>query len=358
MTDRPVLVVAGARPNFVKVAPILAELDRRHVANLLVHTGQHYEAAMSERIFADLGMREPDVNLEVGSAPHAVQTARIMEAFEPVLEAADPSWVVVVGDVNSTMACALVAAKTPASVAHVEAGLRSGDRAMPEEINRIVTDRVSDLLLAPSDDAVRNLEAEGADPNSIVLVGNVMVDSLLANLDRARALGTPEQLGLRPGGFGLLTLHRPSNVDDPRHLGELLEAVVATAGELPIVYPAHPRVRQALAGLAVPATIRVIEPVGYLEAIGLQAGARLVLTDSGGLQEESTVLGVPCLTLRTSTERPVTISEGTNELVGVDPAAISAAVARVLREPPPPRRPALWDGHAAVRVVEALLERR
>jgi len=349
----PVLLVAGARPNFVKVAPLLAELDRRGLDAHLVHTGQHYDPAMSDVFFDELGMRQPDEHLQVGSASHAVQTARVMEAFEPVVERVRPAWIVVVGDVNSTMACALVAAKSGSPLAHVEAGLRSGDWAMPEEVNRVVTDRVSDLLLAPSADAVATLRAEGFDDARVRLVGNVMVDSLLANLDRARQLAPAARLGLT-GGYALLTLHRPSNVDDPNHLAALLGAVGRL--DLPVLYPVHPRARAAVEATPLPPNVRAVAAVGYLESIGLQADARLVLTDSGGIQEETTVLGIPCLTLRDTTERPITVDEGTNEVVGTDPDAVVAAAQRVLARPPAARHPALWDGRAAERVVDALLE--
>jgi len=352
---RPVMLVAGARPNFVKLAPVLRELDRRRVPNVLVHTGQHYDAAMSDVFFDELGIRPPEHHLDVGSASHAVQTARIMEAFEPIVEQLRPGWVVVFGDVNSTVACALVAAKLGVRVAHVEAGLRSGDWSMPEEVNRLVTDRLSHLLLSPSADGVANLRAEGYGDDRIELVGNVMVDSLLANVERARARPVLADLGLEPGGYALLTLHRPSNVDDPGVFGGIMGSIAKLAVDLPVVYPVHPRARPALDALGAPTGLLAVEPVGYLDAVALQASARLVLTDSGGLQEETTVLGVPCLTLRTTTERPITIDEGTNELVGVDPAAIDAAVRRVLASPPPARRPALWDGHAAGRIVDAVL---
>ena len=356
MTSSPILLVAGARPNFMKVAPVLAELDRRGLPTELVHTGQHYDPAMSDVFFDELGIRAPDHHLEVGSASHAVQTARIMEAFEPVVLATKPEWVLVAGDVNSTVACALVAAKLGVRVGHIEAGLRSGDWAMPEEINRVVTDRLSDLLLAPSPDGVDNLRGEGYPDERIRLVGNVMVDTLLLNLERARRRPVLADHGLRPNEYALLTLHRPSNVDDPRTLEGILDAVGCIAAQVPVVYPAHPRAQAALRGLTVPAGIAVIDPVGYLDSIALQASARLVLTDSGGLQEETTVLGVPCLTLRTTTERPVTISEGTNLLVGVEPEAIVRAAEAVLADPPPPRRPVLWDGKAAERIVDALVE--
>lgn len=347
----PVVLVVGARPNFMKIAPLQAELDRRGVPSVLVHTGQHYDSAMSDVFFDELGIRPPDHHLEVGSASHAVQTARIMEAFEPVVLSHRPSWVVVPGDVNSTMACSLVAAKLGAPVAHLEAGLRSGDWTMPEEINRVVTDRVSSLLLAPSDDAVDNLRAEGFPEAAIAMVGNIMADTLLANLERARARPLLADLGLEPGSYGMVTLHRPSNVDDPDVLGKLITVLEQVAATTPLVWPVHPRVPDAL---SLSPAIRAIDPLGYLDAIALQAGARLVLTDSGGVQEETTVLGVPCVTLRTTTERPITLSHGTNQLVGTEPDAILRAVDRILAGEITGRRPALWDGATAGRVVDAL----
>jgi UDP-N-acetylglucosamine 2-epimerase (non-hydrolysing) len=277
-----------------------------------------------------------------------------MEAFEPVVLAEQPSWVVVPGDVNSTLACSLVAAKLGVRVAHLEAGLRSRDWAMPEEVNRVVTDRVSDLLLAPSADAVENLTAEGYPDTAVALVGNIMADTLLGNLERARARPTVAALGLEPGGYGLVTLHRPSNVDDPKVLGRLLAVLGEIGAELPLVWPVHPRVRATLDALRVPDAITRIDPVGYLDSVALQAGARVVLTDSGGVQEETTVLGVPCVTLRTTTERPITLTEGTNQLVGTDPDAIRAAVARALAGEVAGRHPDLWDGRTASRVVDAL----
>ena len=323
---------------------------------LLVHTGQHYDAAMSDVFFEELGLRAPDRFLGVGSGSHAEQVARVMVAFEPLLDEVQPEVVVVVGDVNSTMACALVAAKAGTLVAHVEAGLRSRDWAMPEEINRVVTDRVSDYLLASSPDAVDNLRSEGYRPDQIHLVGNVMIDTLLANVDRARRRPVLDDLGVSAGGYGLVTLHRPSNVDHPEMLARLVGALGAVAEECPLVFPVHPRTRRQLATTDVPRGIALLEPTGYLDFIALEAGARLVLTDSGGIQEETTVLGVPCLTLRESTERPITIEEGTNQLVGCDPERIVAAARAVLRVGVAPRRPALWDGKAGQRVAQVLLE--
>lgn len=349
-----VLLVAGARPNFMKIGPVQAELDRRGIPSILVHTGQHYDPAMSDVFFEELNIRHPDHHLEVGSGSHAVQTARIMESFEPVLEAERPDWVVVPGDVNSTLACSLVAAKAGVRVAHLEAGLRSRDWEMPEEINRVVTDRISDLLLAPSPDAVENLHAEGVPDHRIALVGNVMADTLLSNLDRAKARGIVDQLGLTPGGYALLTLHRPSNVDEPAELASRLDVIAKVAAETPVVWPVHPRTRRILDGIDLPPEVRTIDPVGYLDSIALQASARMVLTDSGGMQEETTVLGVPCVTLRTTTERPITLTHGTNQLAGTDPEAILGAVDRILRGEIEARRPELWDGRAAARTVDAL----
>lgn len=352
--DRPVMLVAGARPNFMKIAPVQAELDRRGLPSVLVHTGQHYDEAMSDIFFEELAIRPPDHHLEVGSASHAAQTARIMEAFEPVVEKERPAWVLVPGDVNSTMACSIVAAKMGVRVAHLEAGLRSRDWSMPEEINRVVTDRVSDLLLAPSADAVENLRAEGYPPDQVALVGNIMADTLLSNLDRARSRPILSDLGLSAGSYGLVTLHRPSNVDDRAHLAALLDTLTEISTTTPLVWPVHPRARPALSTLELPRSITTIDPVGYLDSVALQADAALVLTDSGGMQEETTVLGVPCVTLRTTTERPITVSQGTNQLVGTDPAAITAAVERIREGKIQGRRPEFWDGATATRVVDAL----
>ena len=351
-----VVCIAAARPNFMKIAPVLVALDDAGAETVLVHTGQHYDEAMSQVFFEELDIRKPDEHLGVGSGSHAEQTARVMVAFESLLTTLFADVVVVVGDVNSTLACAIVAAKSGLLVAHVEAGLRSRDWGMPEEVNRVVADRVSDYLFAPSADAVDNLRAEGYREDQIHLVGNVMVDTLLRNVERARARGLPPDLGLQPGGYALLTLHRPSNVDDPATLSRLLGALGEVAREIPIIFPAHPRTRERLAGLEVPAGIVLTEPRGYLDFLALQADAKLVLTDSGGIQEETTALGVACLTLRETTERPITVSEGTNRVVGTDPLAIVEGARAALRGEVVPRCPALWDGAAASRIARVIVD--
>jgi UDP-N-acetylglucosamine 2-epimerase (non-hydrolysing) len=349
-----VVCVAGARPNFVKIKPVIDALEARSIEVVLVHTGQHYDPAMSKVFFDELGIRAPDRHLDVGSATHAQQTAAVMVGFEPVVAELRPDVVVVVGDVNSTMAAALVAAKAGRAVAHVEAGLRSGDWTMPEEINRVVTDRVSHYLFASSPDAVENLRAEGVPESRVHLVGNVMIDTLIANLARAQARPTLDRLGLRRGAYGVVTLHRPANVDDPQMLTSLLGALGEVGSHCPLILPAHPRAAAALEAFGLPPTVRIIPPLGYLDFLALQAGARLVLTDSGGVQEETTVLGVPCLTLRDNTERPLTVTEGTNTVVGRDPTRIVTEARRILRDGVPRRRPALWDGHAAERIADVL----
>lgn len=361
-----VLVVAGARPNFMKVAPILAVLRRRGHGTLLVHTGQHYDAAMSEAFFRDLDMAPPDHHLEVGAGSHAEQTARVMERFDAVLVAERPDWVVVVGDVNSTVATALVTAKRRPELrcrlAHVEAGLRSGDWRMPEEVNRVVTDQLSDLLLTHSPEADGHLAAEGIDPVRVKFVGNVMIDSLFATVERARADAPWRDHQLQPNGYGLVTLHRPSNVDDPDRLAALVEGLGIVSQRLPLIWPVHPRARARLdaIGLAIPPLLQLIDPLGYCEMAGMLDGSAVVITDSGGLQEESTALGVPCVTLRESTERPVTVSEGTNRMVPWPPTAdgIVTTVAAALNAGRGPGsragRPLGWDGAAAERIVDAL----
>lgn len=354
-----VLCVAGARPNFPKLKPVLDGFEARGCATTFVHTGQHYDAALSDVFLDELGIRAPDHALEVGSGKHGEQTARIMSAFEPIVELLEPDVVVVAGDVNSTVACALVAAKLGCLVAHVEAGLRSRDWAMPEEVNRVVTDRLSDYLLAPSADAVDNLVAEGYRDDQIHLVGNVMIDTLLANRERAvaRLPQLRAQLDVAGDRYGLATLHRPSNVDDPGQLAKLLGALARLSSEVPILLPVHPRTKLTI-GAAVdslPDTLRLVEPFGYLDFLALQSEAAVVLTDSGGIQEETTALGVPCLTLRESTERPITMSEGTNELVGTSPERIVEAGLRVLRDGVEARRPALWDGKAGERIADVII---
>ena len=350
-----VMCVAGARPNFMKVKPVLDALERRGLPTVLVHTGQHYDEAMSDVFFRDLGLRTPDHHLDVGSGSHAEQTAAVMVAFEPLVAEVAPDAVLVVGDVNSTVACALVAAKAGTLLGHVEAGLRSRDWSMPEEINRVVTDRLSDHLFAPSADAVDNLMEEGARPDQVHLVGNVMVDTLLANLERARAGGTLERLGLEPGAYGVVTLHRPANVDDIAVLGGIVSALQEVARLVPLVFPVHPRTAAALGELAQSPGLHVIEPARYLDFIALEADAALVLTDSGGVQEETTVLGVPCITLRENTERPVTVTEGTNTVVGRDPARILTAARAALGATRRPCTVQFWDGHAGDRIVDALV---
>ncbi|HZW29640.1 MAG TPA: UDP-N-acetylglucosamine 2-epimerase (non-hydrolyzing) [Isosphaeraceae bacterium] len=352
------VVVAGARPNFMKIAPLMWEIQRRDgVAAYLVHTGQHYDERMSRLFFEELAIPRPDVDLGVGSASHAVQTAEVMKRFEPVVLEQRPDAVLVVGDVNSTIACALVAVKLGVPVAHVEAGLRSFDRTMPEEINRILTDAISQWLFVTERSGVENLRREGIPADRIFLTGNVMIDTLLACRELSRRSTIREDLHLAGREFGVLTLHRPANVDEPGVLGGILAAIGRIQRELPIVFPVHPRTRKALESqnlAALPGLI-VTEPLGYLDFMKLLAEARLVLTDSGGIQEETTVLGVPCLTLRNNTERPVTIDQGTNRLVGLDPQRIVAAATRVLLEPPGAGRvPDLWDGRAAARIIDVL----
>ncbi|OFX23276.1 MAG: UDP-N-acetylglucosamine 2-epimerase [Anaeromyxobacter sp. RBG_16_69_14] len=363
MSGRPkILHVVGARPNFMKIAPVMQAVARAGFADQkLVHTGQHYDIAMSDVFFTDLGMPVPDIHLGVGSGSHAEQTAKVLVGFERVCLDERPDLVVVAGDVNSTLACSLDCAKLRIPCAHVEAGLRSFDMEMPEEVNRIVTDRLCEILLTPSPDADENLRQEGTDPARIFRVGNVMIDTLLAHLPKARAAGPQARMGVEPGRYGVLTLHRPSNVDDPKVFGGLVEALGEIQRHLPMVFPVHPRTRRRMEDfglgprVAALAGLRLCEPLGYLEFLGLTADAKLVLTDSGGLQEETTALGIPCLTIRENTERPVTVSEGTNTLVGVDPRRIVEEAMRALSGPGKAGRvPALWDGGASERIAEVL----
>jgi UDP-N-acetylglucosamine 2-epimerase (non-hydrolysing) len=355
-----ILLVAAARPNFMKVAPVWRALNATGRFQLtLVHTGQHYDENMSKVFFDELGLPRPDIDLGVGSGTHAEQTARVMLAFEPALQGADPGLVVVVGDVNSTLACALVACKRGVPVAHVEAGLRSFDRTMPEEINRLVTDSLSDLLFTTSPEARDNLLREGVDDRKIHFVGNVMIDSLRDYELVAEKSPVLRTLGLSAGNYGLVTLHRPSNVDDMARLTRLLDALGEIARDCPLVFPVHPRTRQAIAraGYEVRgAGMRLIDPVGYLDFLKLMKYSSLVLTDSGGIQEETTALGIPCLTIRDNTERPVTVTLGTNRLVGTDTARIVAEARDVLRHDVREARiPDLWDGKAAPRIAQVIV---
>ncbi|MBY0527658.1 MAG: UDP-N-acetylglucosamine 2-epimerase (non-hydrolyzing) [Gemmataceae bacterium] len=351
-----IVAVVGARPNFMKIAPLMWEIRRRHdIQAYLVHTGQHYDARMSQLFFEELGIPRPDVNLEVGAGTHAVQTAEVMKRFEPVLHEQKPDAVLVVGDVNSTLACALTAAKRDVPVAHVEAGLRSFDRSMPEEINRVVTDAISHWLFVSETSGLAHLRREGIADARVYFVGNVMIDTLLVSRQRSESSPVLEELDLADRPYAVLTLHRPAGVDDPEVFGGLLTAIQRLQRELPVVFPVHPRTRKALDGRALPRNLRLTDPLGYLDFLKLMAHARLVLTDSGGIQEETTVLGVPCLTLRSNTERPATIEQGTNQLVGLDPERIITAALQVLAAPPQQRRvPEKWDGRAAKRIVDIL----
>jgi UDP-N-acetylglucosamine 2-epimerase (non-hydrolysing) len=374
------VLVAGARPNFMKVAPLVHAIERRNslctdtsapsgssnskfdrhskLSYSLVHTGQHYDAAMSDVFFKELGIPQPHVNLGVGSGSHAVQTANVMVGFEKVCLQERPDWVVVFGDVNSTVACTLVAVKLGIRVAHVEAGLRSFDRTMPEEINRLVTDSIADLLLTPSGDASENLHREGVSDSKIVLVGNIMIDSLVANLEKAQQSNALDRFSVQPGAFVYVTLHRPANVDDRASLTAIANELKKLSHRLPVVFPVHPRTRKMFSEFGIEWAqcngFRLADPVGYHDSVCLTRHARLVLTDSGGLQEESTWFRTPCLTLRPNTERPVTISLGSNRLTNV--ARLPGDLDEMLSNAPrlgcvPP----LWDGQTAGRILDALL---
>jgi UDP-N-acetylglucosamine 2-epimerase (non-hydrolysing) len=363
--------IVGARPNFIKIAPLLRQM-RQHaeISPLLVHTGQHYDARMAGLFFQDLQIPTPDVSLEVGSGSHSYQTAEVMKRLEPMLEQVRPDIVLVVGDVNSTLAAALTAAKLSIPVAHVEAGLRSFDRTMPEEINRLVTDAVSDYLFVTEESGRQNLLREGVEERKIFLVGNVMIDSLEESRQLWARSTMHDRLGLTKGRYGVVTLHRPSNVDNTATLQGLMGALAEVARELPIIFSVHPRTRKHLEVLeGVAPTFRDgdhitptngivwLDPLGYLDFMALVASARIVLTDSGGLQEETTILGIPCLTLRQNTERPVTVTHGTNRVVGMSPEKIIEAALRVLESPNPLLSPPpLWDGKASPRIVAVLLK--
>ncbi len=356
-----VLNVVGARPNFMKIAPVVEALRQAGVPQYLVHTGQHYDEKMSRLFFEELGIPVPDVNLEVGSGSQAMQTAEVMRRFEPVLLSTKPDIVVVVGDVNSTLACALVASKLGIPVAHIEAGLRSFDRSMPEEINRVLTDCISDLLFVSEPSGMTNLSHEGVAKEKVHSVGNVMIDTLLRHRAAAENSDIHARLGLKAAErYALVTLHRPSNVDNPEKLRGLFGALATVSRDLTVVFPMHPRTRKNAVEAGLEREFQCLtttDPLGYLDFLHLMSRAAVVITDSGGIQEETTVLGVPCLTVRENTERPVTISEGTNTLIGTNPEAMLRAVSQVLRGPRRAgRTPALWDGQAAQRIVAILVE--
>ena len=348
--------VVGARPNFMKAAPVIRALETRHVAQTVIHTGQHYDAGLSDVFFRDLGLPEPEINLGVGSGTQAGQTAALMVALEGAFGTVDPGLVVVYGDINSTMAAALVASKTGRAIAHVEAGLRSFDDTMPEEINRRVTDLLSDLLFVTSPEGVDNLERMGVASERIHFVGNPMIDTLLANLDRFDAAAMRERLEL-PERYAVATMHRPANVDDPDDAAGIVAMLQGVAEQVPLVLPLHPRGRPVLerAGLVSNDRLRVIEPLGYIDFLSLVRGAAVVVTDSGGIQEETTILGVPCLTVRPNTERPITVTHGSNQLV--EPGEVVAVVGRILEDgaDAPKARPPLWDGHAGGRIADVMV---
>lgn len=363
MTRKVVHLIAGARPNFMKIAPLHRELGNENWCDVkLIHTGQHYDANMSEAFFRDFGLPDPDIHLNVGSGSHGEQTGRIMIAYEQTCWACRPDWIIVVGDVNSTIACALVGAKLQIPVAHLEAGLRSGDRSMPEEINRVVTDAISDVLWTPSEDANANLYAEGVSSEKIECVGNIMIDAFELMRTVIATDQTSERFGLMGRQYGVVTLHRPSNVDQPEILANLVNQLIQVSKQLPLIFAVHPRTRERLIACGYFDTlkkspgIKLIDPLGYVQFMNMVVSARLVITDSGGVQEETTYLGIPCLTLRNNTERPITIIAGTNRLIKVN--ALTASVDDALRRASVQVTPLpLWDGKTAVRVVRSLKRR-
>ncbi len=359
MNESPIIVVAGARPNFMKIAPLYKELHRRGAAIKLLHTGQHYDEQMNSVFFRDLGLPEPDINLGVGSASHAVQTANVMVSFEEICQRIRPSYIIVVGDVNSTVACAMVAAKLWIPCGHVEAGLRSRDRRMPEEINRLITDAISTELYTPSPDADENLLAEGISKERIVRVGNIMIDSLLENLDRSKQSDILKRCGIEIGSYAAMTLNRPSNVDEEGVFVKIIEAMERIGECLPIVFPIHPRTKKQAERFELGERLQsipnmvLLEPQGYLDFLCLLSNSKFVLTDSGGLQEETTAMGVPCLTMRENTERPITVTEGTNKIVGTDPDLIVQSAMEIIQGGGKKGKvPELWDGRTSIRIVD------
>ncbi len=360
-----IINIVGARPNFMKISPIIRAFQKSdEIESLLVHTGQHYDEKMSDLFFHQLGIPEPDINLEVGSSSHAIQTANIMKSFEPVLLEHSPDAVLVVGDVNSTIACGLVAVKLGIKLIHVEAGLRSFDRTMPEEINRILTDTISDLLFCTEQSGIDNLIKEGIPEGKIFLVGNVMIDTLLANKEKADASNILEKLNLYKDNFTVLTLHRPSNVDNPVVFGGIIEALEVIQKDMPIIFPIHPRTLRNIESFKLKkhieqlSNLHIVEPLGYLDFLKIMSCARLVLTDSGGIQEETTILKIPCLTLRENTERPITVEYGSNRIVGTNPKNVINAYKDIINSIDNKTQiPPLWDGHAADRIIKILIER-